>query len=210
MDLKKLVDTAPENIKKEFIFKKHKKGNLIIFPNEENNFLYILINGSAEVYWQSYAGAMISLYIFNSYSCFGELEIFNKEIKTLNVVAKTNCETIAIHKKYVYEWMQIDFDFTFYIVEQLAEKLIKSSNNAVKMSLLTVKNRILSSIYAHYKIGDLNNLTKQVLSSEVRAPIRSINRSIAQCINDGFINYKDKKFSVNSIDKLEKYLDNFI
>lgn len=210
MDLKKLVYNAPEHIKKEFIYKKHEKGSLIIFPNEENNFLYILTNGSAEVYWQSYAGAMISLYIFNSYSCFGELEIFNKEIKTLSVIAKTNCETIAIHKKYVYEWMQIDFDFSFYIVEQLAEKLINSSNNAVKVSFLTVKDRILSSIYTHFKIGDLNNLTKQALSSEVCAPIRSINRSIAQCIDDGFINYEDKRFSVKSIDKLEKYLDNFI
>lgn len=210
MNLKDLIDAAPEHIEKEFIYRKHKKGSLIILPYEENNYLYILINGSAEVYSQSYAGAMLSLYLYNSYSCFGEVEIFNKETKTSGVIARTNCETIAIHKKNVYEWMRIDFNFTFYIVEQLAAKLISSANTIAKLSLLTLKDRILCSIHAHYKIGNLDNLTKQKLSSEVCAPIRSLNRSIAQCINEGFIDFQDKKFTVNSIEKIEKYLDDFL
>ncbi len=75
---------------------------------------------------------------------------------------------------------------------------------------LPLKDRILLSMHNHYKIGDLDTLTKQILSSEVFAPIRSLNRSIAQCINEGFINYKDKTFSINSIEAVEKYLENVL
>jgi CRP-like cAMP-binding protein len=210
MDLQELVNNAPENIKKEFIYRKYKKGSFIIQPYEENNYLYILIDGSAEVYRQNYAGTMISLYLYNSYSCFGEVEIFNNNIKTLGVIAKINCETITIHKKNVFEWMRTDFNFTFYIVEQLAAKLISSSDVTSKLSFLIVKDRILCSIYAHYKIGDLDSLTKQLLSSEVCTPIRSLNRSISQCINEKYIDFKEKKFTVNSIEKLENYVENLI
>jgi CRP-like cAMP-binding protein len=209
MDLKEFIDAAPEQIKKEFTYKKYKKGSHIILPNEENNYLYILTKGIAEVYRENHLGSMISLHIYEAVSFFGELEVFNTEIKTLGVIAKTECETIIIHKRDVYRWMREDFDFTFFIIEQLTARLISSSDIVTKLSLLTVRDRILCSIYTHYKIGDLNSLTKQKLSSEVCVPIRSLNRSIAQCINEGFIDFKDKKFTVNSIEKLEKYSDNF-
>ncbi|WP_210608129.1 Crp/Fnr family transcriptional regulator [Priestia flexa] len=209
MDLKDILNDAPVHIKKEFIYRRHKKGSLIIHPHEKNNYLYILTTGKAEVYRQSYAGAMVSLYIYNSYSCFGEIEIFNEKIKTIGVIAKQNCETIAIHKTKVYEWIKIDFNFNYYIIKQLASKLTLSSDTAAQLSLLTVKDRTLLSIHNHYKIGDLDNLTKKILSREVCAPIRSLNRSISQLINEGLINYKDKKLSINSIEEIEKHLENF-
>lgn len=210
MDLKELVDTAPEHIRKKFIHRKYKKGSFIIHPDEENNYLYILVKGSAEVYRQSYAGAILSLYIFNPYSCFGEVEVFNKEMRTLGIIARTDCETMAIHKDTVYEWMRIDFNFTLYMTEQFAAKLISSSNIAAKLSLLKIKDRILYSILTHYKIGDLDKLSKQNLSGEVCSPIRSLNRSISECKKEGYIDFIDKKFTVNSIEKLNKYIEDLL
>ncbi|WP_237712525.1 Crp/Fnr family transcriptional regulator [Paenibacillus elgii] len=210
IDFEEIVNAAPGQIRKEFRYRKHKKGSLILRPHEENHYLYILTAGQAEVYRQSYAGAMLSVYIYDAYSCFGEIEIFNDQIKTLGVIAKQNCETIALHKTKVHEWMKLDFDFNLYLVKQLASKLMLSTDTAARLSLLTLKDRILFSVLHHYKIGDLDSLTKQMLSSEVCAPIRSLNRSIAQCIHEGLIHYKNKKFSIASIEQLEKYLEEFM
>ncbi|MFB4169072.1 Crp/Fnr family transcriptional regulator [Virgibacillus sp. JSM 102003] len=201
---------APEDIKKEFIYRKYQKGSFIIHPFEDNNYLYILVTGSAEVFRQSLNGSMVTLYRYHSYSSFGEVEIFNNDIKTLSVTAKTNCETIALHKTMVYKWMRQDFNFTTYLMEHLAAKLITSSDTVVKLSLLTVKDRILYSIHGHYKIGDLETLTKHALSSEVCVPIRSVNRSISQCINENYIDFKKKRFKVTSIEKLENHLEKII
>lgn len=211
MNLKYIVSATPEHIKSEFIYKKHKKGSSIFLPNEANNYLYILINGRAEVYSQNYSGSYISLYLFDSYSCFGEIEIFNNKFKTLGVIAKTDCETISINKNTVIQWLQEDINFTLYLIEQFAEKLIHSSNAISKLSLLTVKERVLDSIYIHYRIGDLDQLTKEKLSSEVCVPIRSLNRSIAKCIDEGLIAVINKKITINSLEKLEKYYnDNLV
>ncbi len=207
MNLKTLVENAPEHIKSEFMYKKYQKDNSILQADEENEYLYILTSGSAEVYRQSYLGALLSLYVNDTYSFFGELEIFNKEIKTHSVIARTSCEVITIHKKIVYDWMKADFDVSLYIIEQLSAKLIQISNKASKLSLLTIKERILTSIYSHYKIGDLDKLTKQKLSNEVCAPIRSVNRAIAECIDEKIINYKEKQFVVMAIEEIEKQVE---
>jgi len=207
LDLKDIVVAAPEHIKNEFIYKQHNKGSSIVLPDEANDYLYILIKGRAEVYSQSYSGSYISLYLFESYSCFGEVEIFNNQFKTLGVIAKSDCETISINKNAVIEWIKADINFTLYLIEQLSEKLIHSTNTTAKLSLLTVKDRVLDSIYIHYKIGDLGRMTKEKLSYEVCVPMRSLNRAIAQCIDEGLIDIIDKKIIVRSKENLEKNLN---
>ena len=159
------------------------------------------------MYSQSYSGSYISLYLFESYSCFGEVEIFNNQFKTLGVIAKSDCETISINKNAVIEWIKADINFTLYLIEQLSEKLIHSTNTTAKLSLLTVKDRVLDSIYIHYKIGDLDRMTKEKLSYEVCVPMRSLNRAIAQCIDEGLIDIINKKIIVKSKENLEKNLN---
>ncbi len=210
MDLKNIVAAVPEHIKKEFIYKRYHKGGSIVLPDEANDYLYILIEGKAEVYSQSYSGSYISLYLFESYSCFGEVEIFNNKFKTLGVIARTECETISVNKDAVIEWIKADINFTLYLVEQLSEKLIHSTNTTAKLSLLTVKDRVLDSIYIHHKIGDLDRLTKEKLSCEVCVPVRSLNRSIAQCVEEGLIDIINKRIVINSKENLEKYYNDYL
>jgi len=209
-DIKDVIENAPESIKEKFIYRKHKKGSSIIFPEEEIKYLYILISGKAEVYSQNHAGSVISLYTFESYSCFGDIELFNSAFKTLGIMAEMPCETISVPRSAVFQWMEIDFDFNLYLIKQLSEKLISSSNTVAKMSLLTIKDRTLDSIYVHYKLGDLHEMTKQKLSCEICAPIRSLNRSIAQCCSEGFIYMENKKIKIKSMEKLEKYYNDFL
>lgn len=210
MNLKDIVETAPEYIKNKFIYEKYHKGNSIVMPDEANDYLYILTKGKAEVYSQSYAGSYISLYLFESYSCFGEIEIFNNKFKTLGVIARTECETISVNKEDVIGWIKADINFTLYLIEQLSEKLIHRTNATAKLSLLTVKDRVLDSIYIHHKIGDLDRLTKEKLSCEVCVPIRSLNRAIAQCVDEGLIEIINKKIVIKSKKNLEKYYNDFL
>jgi len=172
--------------------------------------LYILTAGKAEVYRENYSGALISIFSYDSYSVFGELELFNEQIATFGISAKTDCEAILVHKNMVFEWMKNDFDFTRYILEQLSLKLVTSTSRTMKLSFLSIKDRILYSIYTHDKIGDLGNLTKQKLSQEVCAPLRSLNRSIKECIEEDFIVYQDKSFHITGKAKLEEYSKVFI
>ncbi len=205
MNLFYFINNPPASIKNSFIHKKHQKGSSILCPGENNNYLYILIKGSANVVIQNLSGIGFALYTYNAYSCFGELELFNNNIKTFDVVSQTDCETIIIQKEKVFEWMKADFEFTKFLIEQLTEKLLISSQKLTSVSLLSINDRLLYCIYTHHKLGDLGTLTKHVVCSETFIPLRSLNRSIAECQKNNFFEFHKKQFRILSIEKLEDY-----
>lgn len=203
MELSDFIDNAPASIKNSFIHRVHPKGSSILYPGEENNYLYIIIKGIANVVIQNISGTGFVLYTYKAHSCFGELELFNEDIKTFDVVAQSDCETIILQKKHVFEWMQSNFELTKFIIRQLTEKLLISSQKLTSISLLSVNDRLLYCIYMHNKYGDLANLTKQAVCSETFIPIRSLNRSIAECKKDNYFEFRKKQFHVLSEKKLE-------
>lgn len=205
MSLLQFIDNAPVSVKKSFIYRKHVKRSYILYPGEENNYLYIVIKGSANVMIQNISGAGFVLYTYDAYSCFGEMELFNKNIKTYDVIAQSNCETIIVQREQVYQWMKADFEFTKFLIEQLTEKLLKSSQKLTTISLLSVNDRLLYCIYTHYKLGDLDKLTKQTVCSETFIPIRSLNRAIIDCRINDYFEFRKKQFYVLSAEKLEAY-----
>ncbi len=178
MDLLYFINNAPKSIISEFIHKSHKKGTSILFPGESNNYLYILVKGTASVMVQGTSGTSLFIYGYKAYSCFGDPELFNKNAKTFDVVCSSDCETIILHKDKVFEWMRTDFEFTKFIIEQLTEKILATSEKLTSLSLLSVSDRLLYCIYTHFKFGDLDTLNKEIVCAETSIPLRSLNRSI--------------------------------
>lgn len=210
MSLSHFMDNAPVSVKNSFINRKHAKGSYILYPGEENNYLYIVLKGSANVVIQNISGAGFVLYTYDAYSCFGEMELFNENIKTFDVIAQTNCETIIVQKERVFEWMKADFEFTKFLIGQLTEKLIRSSQKLTTISLLSVNDRLLYCIYTHYKLGDLAKLTKQIVCSETFVPLRSLNRGIVECKENNYFEFRMKHFFVLSAEKLEEYCSSLV
>lgn len=210
MNLSHFIDDAPVSVKNSFINRKHRKGSSIIYPGEENTYLYILTKGVANVVIQNMSGVCLVLYAYDAYSCFGELELFNKNIKTFDIVSKTDCETIIIPKEQVFEWMKADFEFTKFLIEQLTEKLLKNSQKLKSISLLSVNDRLLYCIYTHYKLGNLAKLTKQAVCSETFIPLRSLNRSITECKKNSYFEFHMKQFHILSVEKLDAFCSSLI
>lgn len=202
MELKTILAQAPKEIQNNLLAQTYKKGSHILFAGEGNDYLYFLIAGLAEVYTLTHEGVMISLNTYTATSFFGEYEVFNPKMTTHSVIAKTDCEIIQIHKNDLYQWMQKDFRLTLHILEHFATDVMISHQTNTHLAYLTIKERVLTSMYSHYIIGDLEALTKNILVQEVFAPLRSVNRAIAEIINDGTINYQKKRFMVSNEEQL--------
>jgi len=206
--LKKLLENAPEKIKQNFEHKHYSKDTLIISPDEQVRHLYILTDGESEIYQQNLSGVLLLYTIMTPYSCFGEVEMINNKLKPLSVIAKTDCQIIRLERSHVLSWMKLDFDFNLYLFEQLAEKLRNNSEKFFQLAAMTVKDRILYSLYTHYKIGDLDQLTKKQISYEAATALRSVNRAISMLSEEGLITYQKKRFSILFPETVELYLEN--
>ncbi|WMI82165.1 Crp/Fnr family transcriptional regulator [Anaerotignum sp. MB30-C6] len=207
MNIENFMNQAPEIIRGKFLHRKYSKGSPIIFQGEKNDYLFILKKGCANVITQNALGEEFVLYTYEAYSYFGELELFNKNMKTVHVVCNTDCEVSILHEDYVFEWMKLDFGFSKFLFEQLTEKLLYSARQLIWLSSLNIKDRLISCIYAHHKNGSLSKITKDAVCAEILVPLRSLNRAIAECKKEGYFEYENKTFKILSVEKLQKCIE---
>ncbi len=102
--------------------------------------------------------------------------------------------------------MNLHFESTKILIKEIAHKLIANSYVIEELASLTIRERVLRRIFIHNKKETLNSLTKNQLSREVNAPMRSVNRIIEECMKQGIILYAKKKFVVPDENSLSCYL----
>ncbi len=203
-----LVERAPQPIKEQFKYKYYSAGTQIISATGvSKTYLYIITSGIAEVFKESTCGTVINVNTFSAGDVFGEVEIFSPDFKPYNVHTKTDCCIILVKKEAVFQWMREVFDFDLFLCEMLTRRMYITSDSMSRIALLPIKERVLGCISSHYLSGTLKELTKDELVSQVRAPLRSINRVIMECTSSGLIDYKNKTFYVKDAKRLSEFAD---
>jgi len=205
-DLIKALETTPVEISRYFIKKSYLSGTYIIHPSVNNDHLFFLIGGDVEVKQFTYEGNEILLKELKAFDVFGELEIFDKGFKTNAVVAVTDCEVIKLHRDRVFEWMKIGHNFSKCLFDVIVNRYVQTCSRTDKLATLSIKQRLLLNIFKHYEKGDLHAVQKNRLIQEVGAPKRSLNRVLKECIDEGYVKYSEKQFSINNMIKLESFI----
>lgn len=203
--LKELAAHAPESIRSRFQYRSYSMGAQILPAKSPEQFFYIIESGVVEVLKESYSGAFISVNTFETGSFFGEIELFCPELAPYMVRAKAGCRLTLVPKETVFLWMQEEFAVTRFICETFSRRLYFTSDSMSRIAMLHLKQRILGCIHAQYHAGQLASFSKQLLVSQTRAPLRSINRILRDCIDEGIIGYRKKTFVVLDERALEAY-----
>jgi len=204
------MDLMSDETKEKLIRKHYKRNSTIVFAEEENNYVYFLINGLAEAYMITPQGSISSLHLYKAGSFFGEIEQFYVGRKPVEITAITDCVVDVLHKNDFLNWLQNNFEATKFLISEISYKLIANTELVEEVLLLTVKERMLRSIALHRYRNNLDRLTKEQLTKEANAPIRSINRAIAECSNQNLISYKNKKFTILDEETLNNYLPQYV
>ncbi|MDC7290596.1 Crp/Fnr family transcriptional regulator [Blautia schinkii] len=206
MDLRQLIQKAPDTVGSSIMNRRYPKGSHILYPEEKNTYLFLLLEGMAEVYEYTANGMFISLYRYHKNNCFGEIELFCSDRTTLGITACEDCEVAVIKKETVILWASSDRDFCQFLLEQMASKIADNSDAYIRSSSMTLRQRVLHCLYRHHESGTLNTLNKEKLANEVCAPLRSLNRVISQCKEEGLIDYHKHQFYITNIGMLEEII----
>ena len=203
--IKELVSQAPEEVREKITYRDYLRGASIFPVPGQAEYLYIIDSGVVEVIKESYSGTNISVNAFTEGSLLGEIELFCPELEPYKVRSKTDSRLIVIPKETVFKWMQTDFAFTLFICETMATRLYTTSDSMSRIAMLPLKQRILGCIHAQHRAGTLSTFTKEMLVEQTRAPLRSVNRILRDCINSGIIAYRKKTFYVLNEEVLDTY-----
>lgn len=201
-----LIDKMPDDVKAKLQRLSFAPGETILFAERENLYVYFLIEGKAEAYVPNIQGAYASVHVYEPGSFFGEAEQFYEGRKPVEISAITPCVVAKLYRDDFFDWMKRDFEVTKVIISEIAYKLIMNSEYIEEMAQLTVKERLLRCIATHYEHGSIASITKEQIAGETKAPMRSINRAIAECARQGIFFYRDKRFHILDKEKIRAYL----
>lgn len=200
------IDLMDINTKDKLISKTFEKGSTILFAEEENNYVYFLIEGRAEAYVLSPKGNYANLYIYREGSFFGEIEQFYEGRKPVEITAFTDCLVKMLHKDDFLKWLESDFNATKYLIKELSYKLVINAELVEDVLSLTVKERLLRSVAIHNHRNTLNTLSKNQLAKEVNTPMRSLNRAIASSIEEGVLAFENEMLIILDEEKVNVHL----
>lgn len=195
-ELQKIIDNAPKEVKDHFIHKDAKEGELIVCPIEKNRRLYFLLSGEADVYKERENGTLASYNTYASGQIFGELELFNEDVSTASISARTPCRLLILDKEYVYYWMQRDFAFTELVCKKFASDIKALTDNLFGLKPLPLRYRFLSVVCAREQRGSLQKLSKHDLCRYLGTDIRCVNRIVKEYSEKGILSYGEKRFAV--------------
>ncbi|MBC2582317.1 Crp/Fnr family transcriptional regulator [Clostridium sp. DJ247] len=201
-----LIDNCPNEIKEHIITKKFEKNTKIIEQGFEVKYLYILLNGSNKIYRTSESGASYLQIIVEPEEIYGEIEVLNNKLSTCTVEALTDCEVLMLSKEIYRKWLQIDTDFSMFIIDKLSNKLylkiIKASNDIFYSLEYKFISLILSLYYR--KNSTKIYISKNLMAEELTASIRSINRIIHKLKQKNILMYCNGQILILDIEKLKQ------
>lgn len=197
------LEHIPESFKDSIIYEVYNKGDEILEEGARNEFMYFIEEGYVGVYTHTKQGHKISISFFKEGESFGILEILDEDRTAQNVVALSTCKIRKISKAIVLEWMETDFSFNMHIVGLLQKYLEQTSFIMETLQSMTLKERIIVSLYKHYSDMTLRYLSKDMLIQETGSQRRTINRVLVELYDEGILMYKHKEFIILNIDELE-------
>ncbi|MBO1680435.1 Crp/Fnr family transcriptional regulator [Bittarella massiliensis (ex Durand et al. 2017)] len=190
------LEAAPAAVRRQLEEVSFARRAPILWEGMENSAVYILLEGDAEGYLQGVRGQVSPVFHYCAPSLFGEFEVFCGRENVINVAAVSPCRLYRLSRGAFLEWMRADFDFTQYVVAQLVRKLTENTVLFDKFGRYTVKERVLRTVAAWHRAGRLPQLTKEVLTVEAGAPLRSVNRAVATCAGEGIFCWEKRRFRV--------------
>ncbi|PWM88274.1 MAG: Crp/Fnr family transcriptional regulator, partial [Coprobacillus sp.] len=119
-----LIDFMNEDIKKKLIKKTYKKKETILFAEQENEYVILMIDGIAEAFILNVKGNISTIHLYRSGSFFGEMEQFNDGKKPVEIVAFTDCNVYKLHRDDFLNWLRGDFEATKFLIREISSKLV--------------------------------------------------------------------------------------
>lgn len=198
-----------DNLTQRFLEHCHRKTypskQLIIREGDPSSDLYYIISGSVSVQVEDKKGREIVLAYLNPGDFFGELGLFDEELKRSAFVrAKEKCEIAQINYDRLKKLNDIFPGLLFAIASQLAIRLRKTSRKVSDLALTDVKGRVALTLLELCKEpaamshpdGMLVRITRQELGRIVGCSREMVGRVLKDLEEEHLISVSGKSIVV--------------
>jgi len=115
-----------------------KDGELIIRKGEHGDCMYVIQSGTVEVIIHRLEGKEVRIAELGEGDFFGEMAIFEKEVRSASVKAKGDVTVITVDKKTLLRRIQQDPSLAFRLLEKMSSRIRQLD---VKYTRITANDR---------------------------------------------------------------------
>ncbi|MAZ67966.1 MAG: Crp/Fnr family transcriptional regulator [Candidatus Marinimicrobia bacterium] len=141
-----LSDEKINEIKKYFTLREYPKGSMIILEEEYGDVVFLVKKGTVKITRVNDEGKEVILSLMGENDMVGEMSVIDGESRSANVLAQENCELYAIRSEDFLRLLKENFEISFSLMAELANRIRKSDQHIEALSLSDAEHRIGVSI----------------------------------------------------------------
>ena len=141
-----LSDEKINEIKKYFTLREYPKGSMIILEEEYGDVVFLVKKGTVKITRVNDEGKEVILSLMGENDMVGEMSVIDGESRSANVLAQENCELYAIRSEDFLRLLKENFEISFSLMGELANRIRKSDQHIEALSLSDAEHRIGVSI----------------------------------------------------------------
>lgn len=130
IDIKKLTTTTSE-------YEYFKKGSMIFEDGDtSNNKMYILVEGSVDVYKNYEQPGEIHIATLTKGDFFGEMSLFLDKSRTATVIARQDIKVFVVERDGIFAFLKENAEAAFTLFQNFCTRIDNTSSNAASSSVL--------------------------------------------------------------------------
>jgi CRP/FNR family cyclic AMP-dependent transcriptional regulator len=126
--------------------RKYPAKKMLIREGEEPTTLYLLLKGSVAVTSENEEGRELILAYLNAGEFFGEMGLFDSQVRSAGVSTRTECEIAEISYSQFTRLYKANPQILFRVTSQLAHKLRDTSRKVIDLAFLDVTGRVARTL----------------------------------------------------------------
>lgn len=189
-----------------FVLKKYKSGDYLCKEGEILPGILFLVEGKVKVCKNLENGRSVNLSVYSPMQVIGDIELVTGIVAQSTVQAIGTCLVLALPKSHARRVLEEDIKFSNFICNNLARKLVSTSNNSSINQLYPLEERLASYILAVLENEDSTvfheNLTN--LADSLGTSYRHLLRTLKKLCERGILKKQSEGYVVIDKEKLNQ------
>jgi len=189
----------------------YKKGDVIFNENEMLHGVYCVRDGICKLTKLSANGKDHTVKLLGMGELIGQRSIISDERTHLSAVALNDIELCYVPKERILGSIKSNQDFSFDVLQHLAQDLREAEDDLINMAQKTVRQRMAEALmyvdknFGVNKEGFLSvNLSREDYASIVGTATESAIRILSQFKKEGLISTSGKKIKIENVEDLQR------
>lgn len=195
LDTQQLEELVSCSITRKFL-----KNTLVVNQGDETDSLYIIVEGTVDVFLQNDSGKEIIINSLGPCDSFGELAPLGHIPRQASIITKSPCVFSIISRKVFMESLLTTPSVSMKIIELLIRHIQELTEDLSSVALDDVYHRVVRVLYKHSQEihGKVvtGRLTQQDIANRVGATREMVHRILKELKTGGYISIDGKHITI--------------